>query len=401
MRLSILTTILCAALMGGCASLPNVTTSYRLPRAELAITVTRTVGCNAATNTDGVAQRRILYSTSSVAPSPRYSADPGDEARVDLNMAALNSPLVNASMSVDYYDDGRLRGLNSATAGQGSAVLEAVARLAPIVAFHRDESAGPPPDPQPAIDAICREFDRVSPDGKPVSMIYEYREEFEPIMPEDAEACTPRTSTAPSNCSVAPAQLIPLSRRSADFGAPLDGIVRLNNMLGQYCVTFEENGQLDPARWTPSGNSMTLTLRLPVRYEVAVRDAARSGGTSGEARCSVAAAPLWSGHALIPLSQAASMVAFGNPGTYALPVPRGAVFGSNKLSLAVAESGAVTSLGYGAESGTAGAIGAVATAAGALHETDAERAGRYESQANIIAQQERLIRCRQNRETCE
>jgi hypothetical protein len=104
---------------------------------------------------------------------------------------------------------------------------------------------------------------------------------------------------------------------------------------------------------------------------------------------------------LVPLVERASMALFGNDGLYALPVPRGAPFGGSSMKLGLAESGAILTLGYGNVSGAAAAIGAAGSIGSAFTETDAERASRYESQANLIQQQQRLIRCQQNPAGCE
>ena len=382
--------------------MPRVTAPYRLPRADATFTVTRTIGCNAPA-TNGTPNRRILYSTVAVVPLITYSADPDPTALMSVSYAALESGLSDTSLGMEWTEDGRLRSINSTTTGQGTAIIQAVAQLVPLVAAARGAQVDPD-EAQRAVDAFCRTFDEVSPDGKPVAMIYDYSEDFGPRRPAQSPAdspasnCRTRTETTASDCLVAQQRILGLSPRSTDFGASAEALLRLNRQLPQFCVTFERQQPIDAPQWRRDRGAVTLRLRAPVQYRAKILPAPRAGD---HITCDDAAAPFWVGQPLVPLTEAASLVELGVPGTYDLPVPRGVPFGGNNMKLTLAESGSITLLSYGANSGISGAAGAVGAAGGAFQQIDVRRAANYEAQANVIAQQQRLIRCQQTPGACE
>ncbi len=87
--------------------------------------------------------------------------------------------------------------------------------------------------------------------------------------------------------------------------------------------------------------------------------------------------------------------------TYKLAIPKAAVFGKQSFSLTLAESGAVTSVDYGKLSGASGALNAATSAAGAVApESTANRAAEVKAQADLIAQQQRLVRCQAQPDKC-
>jgi hypothetical protein len=402
MRPIILSMSIGAIGLGGCATMPDVAAPYRLPRADATFTVTRTIGCNAAA-TEGTPNRRILYSTVAVVPLVAYSADPGPEALMSVDYAALETGLSDTSMGLEWTEDGRLKAINSTTTGQGTAIIQAVAQLVPLVAAASGAPTGPS-DAQQAIDTFCKAFDEVSADGKPVAMIYEHGEDFAPRRPGQdpsdppASSCRPLTAQAASDCLVAQQRFLALSPRSTDYGTSAAGLRRLNDLLPQFCVSFERLAPVDTPRWLPERSAAALRLRAPVQYRAKIQPAPRSGQVVS---CDDAAMPFWTGQALVPLTEAASLVALGTNGTYDLPIPRGAPFGGNAMKLTLADSGSITALSYGSTSGMAGAVGAVGAVGGSLQQVDVRRAANYEAEANVIAQQQRLIRCQQTPSTCE
>jgi hypothetical protein len=87
--------------------------------------------------------------------------------------------------------------------------------------------------------------------------------------------------------------------------------------------------------------------------------------------------------------------------TYELAIPKAAVFGKQSFSLTLAESGAVTSVDYGKLSGASGALNAATSAVGAAApESTANKAAEVKSQADLIAQQQRLVRCQAQPDKC-
>lgn len=397
---------------GGCATIPNVATGYYLPRTDLTVTVTRTVGCTKRTEGRGRGARTIhtLYSTAEAAWVAAYSADPA--ARHPFNLAALNSPLADGAITFDFYDDGRLKSVNSTTTGRGAEVVQAVANLVPMFAFSSDLVGATSADARNVAaqaEAACAAITAVAGEGKTVSLVYDYIEDFEPRprgaratddSPINCRSVEAAASAGTQECIVAQRRLIPLAARSSHL-ALVDAALR------PLCVEFTSEQLPEAVEWDGnSRNAAVLHLRQAARfrgqaYEVRTDYVHRLRAAIPVRRDDVCGAGedlrtrVGAGRFLVPLTRSASQVAFnGYSGEFDLPVPRGAPFGSNNLKLALAESGAIQTLGYGSVSGTASALGAAGTIANAMTDTDAEQADR-------IAQQQRLIRCQQDATTCE
>lgn len=416
MRLHAALGAVCALSVTACTTMPEVTASYRHPRADLALTVTRTIGCSPlpAPPAPGApappTRPRRLYTTTAVVPTISYSADTGADARESFNLAALDGPLSDSAISFEFYEDGRLKGVNTTTTGQGMAVIQAVANLVPLLAasstdLGAEDRSIPPED----IDKICQEFDRISVDDKPVTIVYEVTEAFD----------IPTTGPGAATQIVAPMRLIPISPRSNDLTGSNTPINTLNATLPRLCVDFGTQAdpvqpgqvatarrpryptQLDTGAAPDDSRGLPLRLRRPARFNVQVYRIGIEADANDQSCHTPTRTALWSGNPLIPLTAAASQRLFRNDGEYHLPVPRGAPFGGNSLKLGLAESGAIVALGYGNTSGTAGAITAAGTIGSAMIETDAERAARLASQGDLIAAQQRLIRCQQTPKDCE
>jgi hypothetical protein len=97
---------------------------------------------------------------------------------------------------------------------------------------------------------------------------------------------------------------------------------------------------------------------------------------------------IWDTHIVIPQSA-----------TYKLPIPKAALFGKQTFTLAVSEAGAVTSVGYGKTSATAGVLNALGAIA--APETTAAKAAELKAEADLIAQQQRLVICQTKPSDCK
>jgi hypothetical protein len=64
-------------------------------------------------------------------------------------------------------------------------------------------------------------------------------------------------------------------------------------------------------------------------------------------------------------------------------------------------SGTITSIGYGKTSGLSGGLGAAGLLAGAFTpQSDADTAAQLKAEADVIAQQQRVLRCRNTPDAC-
>jgi hypothetical protein len=87
---------------------------------------------------------------------------------------------------------------------------------------------------------------------------------------------------------------------------------------------------------------------------------------------------------------------------YQLPVPRAAAFGKQTFGAAFAESGALTSVQYVSNSGAAGALGSANSLATiAQGETTSAKVAEVKAEADLIAQQQRLLQCQADPKSCK
>jgi hypothetical protein len=120
-------------------------------------------------------------------------------------------------------------------------------------------------------------------------------------------------------------------------------------------------------------------LRQPAHVKVAVVEA-------GDCATYPQARQIWAGAVLVPQ--------LGNP--YTVPIPKGRPFGKQSLELALTDSGAITTLHYGRESGTAAVIGSVNDIVGAFPTETAT----LNAQSDLIAAQQKNLKCKMDPSNC-
>jgi hypothetical protein len=87
---------------------------------------------------------------------------------------------------------------------------------------------------------------------------------------------------------------------------------------------------------------------------------------------------------------------------YSLPIPKAVLFGKLQLSLALAESGALTTLQYSKQTAAPSmATGGQDVSARLAPETAAQKAADLKAESDIIAQQQRLVRCQADPAKCQ
>jgi hypothetical protein len=120
----------------------------------------------------------------------------------------------------------------------------------------------------------------------------------------------------------------------------------------------------------------TISLKISARQTCAAKDGARL---------------IWSGDVILAhMGQ-----------TFTLPIPKAALFGKSAFAIALGESGAITTLQYAKETGVAQVLNVAGAAVPSLQgPTAAQRAADIKAEADLIAAQERLVRCLANRVAC-
>ncbi|KQV49206.1 hypothetical protein ASC95_16390 [Pelomonas sp. Root1217] len=336
-----LRTVACIAVplvLAGCASIPDVTVSYRPVTWSVQVATAHTITC---TN-----DRKYFMVAGGATYTPAYSADTA-RAAFEIQLKKLDRFYADSDFSLSFTDDGRLKSINQSTTGQGETITKAFVGVVTAVAAFQAEALPSTAGPQPAsICAIVRKWNVPAPDHLPqVSLTQNGRFAGAgnlslEVPPEQQALFTELKKAGLDLAATARAELV---------GDALQPVAR-------------------PASAVAEGE-VAVTLQQVTTLKLSATDA--RGENLGGKRIPV------------PLKDKDFM----------LPIPKPALFGKQTFQLAVAESGRITSLGYGSTSGAAGALGAVAVVAGEPITEDNARAAAAKAAADLIAQQQRLANC--------
>jgi hypothetical protein len=323
-----------AVALGGCTILPDVTYHYYLPKSATTLAVTQALTCLA--NNSGP---RIVTTVS--APTTSYTADVKAGAQ-DLPISAFKAPLSDTDAGIGFYDDGRLKSINTATTGQGETVLKAAiamgTAIAPLAAMHGFvEAAGPPPPS--ACDILKKAgFDT----GKTATLSYSMVVSFDG-MQEGANYIV--------NPPPAPAIVV----------NDIELYAQLQRYLPTVIVAVGERS-LAPLVVTNGENREAFNLLLRrtanVRLDFFVCDACTPPTDEKPNKN-------WAGNAVWILS-ARTTVEAPNDTKVTVVVPKGEPFGNSKTGMTLSEAGAIESLEYGSQTGAAGVMNVVSGVATAV-----------------------------------
>jgi len=354
MRNTMISCLCGAALVSGCATMPDVTMTYYLPKAGLDVEAIRTVGCSA----DGT-----IYSADAVVTDVSYSAD-RDYPTPPIRFRSLSGGLNNSDLALTLEDDGRLKGINATTEGQGAEILKSVVQLATTLGLSGVEFLSNPPPKNPC--DIIKKF------GKHGFLTLKY----------EASAAFDKFGTA---------ELFDPEPGRPDYAADFDRAFRKPFCLrvGAKPAKAEIPVPASVAERDLQQAAISLKLRQPGRVPVSVT-------TGSPTSCSTTAASgasteVWSGPVKVP--QAGR--------EYFLPIPRGAAFGDQSLALALSDSGTINSIEYGRKLGTAGVLDVANAAASAFKPggTEAETK-KLNDESDLIAAEQRSIKCKTDPVNC-
>jgi hypothetical protein len=337
-RLTVATLI--TGILTGCATLPDVTYSYYPAKWNATVTVTQTVGCNTSKTA------AVVLNSPSVTTA--YSSKT-DSKPFQFKVKDLQSLSADVDMTMAFTDDGRLKSINQSTTGQGEAIIKSAASLITAVGakvmFTPPKVGAPPSTTLPE----CAQIDSWG-GSKPVTLTY-------------------RASITPDNLD----STVPL-----DAAPETKDLYRLlKNILPTLKVSV---GKVTDVISGPSYDKQSSDVVLLELQKIGAVEIVISSSSSVD--------PLGLSRIVIPQDR-----------TYKLPIPKAALFGKQSFALTLSEAGAVTSVTYGKNVGTAGALNALSTLAGT--QTAAAEAADLKSQADLIAQQQRLVLCQTKPEQCK
>ncbi len=346
------------ALLSACATTPSVTVTYYLPKAQTTVQVVQTVACDSA--------QTQVFALSVATPATAYLAD--TTRPQPFLLSDLNHFYADADTTFTLTADGRLATVNSSATGGGEAFVKAAVGALTAVAAVAIPLAKPvqgvPPPKQPDVKDACAKILAAGND-KPLALTYNldmpisYSTEFGSELP-----------LIPDPPSAALAQdLDPFLPTLSVWVGPKPTAGAIHN-----AASYDKNK-------AKSEDAVLLTLpdTGPVEVKVIARTKDRKPPKT-----------VMDGFIVVPLDT-----------TYALPIPRGALFGKRSVNLTLTDSGALTTVGYSATSGAADAASSVSDVLAPLApKTAGQKAQDAKDLADQIAQQQRLLTCQTSPADC-
>jgi hypothetical protein len=352
--------LLVAGLLAACASIPDVGVPYYLPRATLMLTLQQTLQCNGNTPPD-------LVSAYSVTPTVSYSRD--SKREYWFAFKDLDGLWSDADLKLVRTEDGRLVSINGTQTGQGQTITSAaISAIAPFVGKLTAQKVVQPPGKK----TVCDTIKDWAGAGKPVTLSYVATMTF-----EHGRAEGQPVFIAQSGSDV----LLDSLTRAGGIPQPVITVGAAENIAAPCPGATACSGD-SPASGpaTPKHPGAALVVARMAHVKVDVSVVPNPGPAS----------PVWSKAFPIPVD-----------GEAVLPVGRGKAFGTQAFELVLADSGAITTLHYTKTTGLAAALGAAhTTLSGIQPPSAADQAAALNAQSDLIAAQQRLVRCKADPTNC-
>ena len=296
-------------LLAACAGTPDVTVQYYPAKSVTTFTTTQNLSCTK--------DEMTLVVTNTVSAATEYAADTAEPPH-SIRIKDLGNAFADSTMSVELFGDGRLKSINATSTGQGQAIVSAAVQLAKALPLAMSSSPSAPH--KLAACAVLKNWS----DGKAALTF---------VKPADLARLSPGTGL----------------RLNDDEAALSDPALyaQIASALPEITADVSEISAVPrPASYNPAvGRSDVINLTLHDTRVVQLDFYALSGGSFSGRH--------WLG---------AKTFTVPGPDDYSLPIPKAALFGGEQFSLALSESGAVTSLSYGRTSGVPAALGAATSA---------------------------------------
>lgn len=325
--------------IAGCAHVPDATLSYYLARSKVSFKVVRTVACD---------KLNVPIVVNSVTPAVAHFADRSALPQT-IKTADFKNPFADTDVKVEFYSDGRLKGLNSTTTGQGEAILKSVISIAAAAAAAKSVKALPTfPDQCKIIAAASG--------GKTLTLTYEG--EVDP--------------------SAGPEKEQPIK----GVGASAYYAQELEPAIGRVCAFVTSSREVAAPVTPGSSTSATLKARQPRFVEFTVY-------AGVDDKCQ--ADRIWLGE--LPVAHLGT--------EYSIPVAKAAAFGKQTFVIGFDESGAIATVQFQATTGAPQVLNVIGSALSAVQGQAAAKAEAANAEADLIAAQQRLAECLANKADCK
>jgi len=328
-----------ALVLAGCATVPDVTLTYYPAIWESMINVTQTVACNEKKD------RLIVLSTPSV--TTKYFSDLGNARSIRIQ--DLSGSFTDSEITMTFADDGRLKGVNQSSTGQGEAVIKAAISLgAAVIAIAAKDIRPPAPKPPP-----CDAIERWSGD-KPVTLTY-------------------KKSVGPNQ--IGTTVTLDIAPESADLYAEIGTALPLPESTISNLNKFQSGGRLSPKAQTSLDSAVWLELQEMGTIKIATFALKK---------------PIGDATVVIPLTE-----------TYKLPIPKPVLFGKQTFAIGLTDAGVVSTVSYGKIDGSASALNSLSALASARTTGETAKAAELQARADLIAQQQRVVLCESKPDQCK
>jgi hypothetical protein len=345
-------------MVAGCASTPDVKVTYLFPSASAKLTVLQTLTCTQEKPPTPIA-------VSSVTLETVYASD-RERSGATLLLKRLEGPFADTDVTVKLTEDGRLASINATSTGTAGAALKSLAPLAPIIgALDADMSRKRSIDPT----ELCKVVEIFTREKQPPTLKYTA------VLSSQDLAAGKSTSLATD-----PASKV------------LESRLKAVNFHSDYVATVTVKATVRAGTYNSRGNArcgeqveeregtVPLVLNDTSVASLSVTGPGSDLVTSGE---------LWTGSMGLPLSTC-----------YLLPIPKASFFGKQQFGVTLSPFGSITELKYATTRGASDALDGVAALAKVLYPSTAEQATAVKAEADLIAAQQRLARCRANPAAC-
>ena len=350
-----------ALAFAGCAQIPDVTARYYSAKTDVHVRLVRTLGCDA---------QNYPYLTSAVTSVITHSADVNSEHT--FRPADFGAFFANGDVKLEFYPDGRLKGLNSSATGQAQPILDAAIKVAGGPFSIENNKAKPK----------CADF-RARYADKPQTLVFEVRYSL-------AEPTSP-----PANAGEAPAWTPPQPISIPPDPQYADQWSEFYELLGTPCLAFTSTGTtkapitakgVSSDGWADSESAgsdaqISLKARQPAQVRVSVRLAYQPDCRGNE---------IWA--SVIPVAQLGAK--------YTIPIPKPPLFGKQTFAASFDEAGGLGVLQYSQDSGATSGLTAIDTAQASGKTMAAEETSALKAEADLIAAQQRLVKCQITPASC-
>jgi hypothetical protein len=386
--------LISALALTGCGTIPDVTVSYYFPRAKTQLAVTQTIGCSPKSNNT----HRIIRSVISVAPTSTYSADldwlnkDGQPYQGQLHYGAFKGLLSDADATVTMTPDGRLLTINGSSTGQGDAVIKSLITFIGAVALLGPRATGPF---IPTVeDKACEQVDTFSVvpsaagDAKGAALVtltynvtitYSVVTGAQPNFAVDTVSSPGYDNQSGDRASIT---FVPDPASKPSYEA-------LHSVLAERMdTTLQMVSTKDSVRYLNSTVPTTVASGTPLELNKVALVNLKVQGHAGDL---LQASQIWAGFVPVPMRE-----------TYKVPIPSPQMFGKTMFGIGLSDYGSIISLHYGSANGASDAADAAGAIAKALQPKSPEdRANELKGEADLIAQQQRLITCQVSPTTCK